>query len=39
VGLLLGLLPCHPVELRGAVHVGDGGGQLDVLTAVGAGVA
>lgn len=30
-GLLLGLFARHLVDLGGSVHVGDGGGQLDVL--------
>lgn len=37
--LLLRLFARHLVDLRGAVHVGDGGGQLDVLSAVGSSVA
>lgn len=32
--LLLGLFPSQPVDLRGAINVGDGGSQLDVLSIV-----
>lgn len=37
-GLLLGLFASHLVDLGGSVQVSDGGGQLDVLPAVGSSI-